>query len=393
MKILVVSHSSVVSEYQADLKELSSMGHEVVLITPSVYKEGGRSTVASTLTNTIKHHRLKTFLGSQGKQHFHFYLNIMKICRIMKTVEPDVIYLYEEPNSIVTVQMLMIKKILKLNAKTIVWTACNTKRNYKEMFKFFDIRRWLFDFNIKVSSQLANAAISISNDSAEVLVFKKWTKPIYISPTHFIDENIFHLPEHRNNRIVKLGVIGRLQYQKGFDLVISALSEIDKAFVLDIYGEGEDEKKLKSMALRKGIYNKCNWHGNIPYCDMPEVFKELDVLIVPSREVEHLKEQFGRVVIEAMASGVNVITSDSGYLPKISRELGLVFKQNDSEMLKNKIEYYLDEENRTSPKLLRNSVIRSFSANATALRLSKIFTKVTQKNINSLMIFDVYKEK
>lgn len=392
MKILVVSHCSVIAEYQADLKALANMGHEIVLITPEVYKEGGRPTMASTLSSRITHYKLKTLLGKQGKQHFHLYINALKICRIIKRFGPDVIYLYEEPNSLVTIQFLILKRILNLKAKTIVWTACNTERNYKQMFKFFDVRRWLFDFNIKLSSRLSDAAISISDDAAEVLFLKKWEKPIYISPTHFIDQNIFTLPINKTNPIIKIGIIGRLQYQKGFDLVIDALGGINKAFSLEVYGEGEDGDKLKALTIKNNIAHLCHWHGNISYRDMPGVFKKLDILIVPSREIGHLKEQFGRVVIEAMSSGVNVITSDSGYLPKIAGNLGLVFEQNNVEMLQYKIENLLDEKNRILPEILREHVIKSFSANATAERLSKIFINVTEQSINEAVVHRVYNE-
>jgi len=389
MKILVVSHCQVIPEYQADLQAMAKLGDEVLLVTPEIYKEGGRPTAASTLPGRFLHYKLKTVFGRGGKQHFHFYINILKIGKILNTFQPDIIYLYEEPNSIVTIQWLFIKHVLNVKSKLVIWTACNTKRNYKEMFRWFDIRRWLFDLNIRVSEKLSDGIIAISQDAADVLLWKGWEKTIYISPTHFIDPNKFNIASKKQNAL-KIGLIGRLQYQKGFDLVINALGDIDKSFSLEIYGEGEELESLQLLAKDKGIKGNCNWHGNVLYKKIPEIISELDILIVPSREVGHLKEQFGRVVIEAMCSGVNVIVSDSGYLPKIVGGLGGVFKQGDVKSLTEQIVFYSSESIRVDPKKLREQTIASFSAEATAKRLQTIFYDVlnSEKKLKVVPIFN-----
>ncbi len=51
-----------------------------------------------------------------------------------------------------------------------------------------------------------------------------------------------------------------------------------------------------------------------------------------------MKEQFGRVIIEAMACGVPVIGSDSGEIPSTIDEAGLIFKEKDVKGLREKIE-------------------------------------------------------
>jgi glycosyltransferase involved in cell wall biosynthesis len=62
---------------------------------------------------------------------------------------------------------------------------------------------------------------------------------------------------------------------------------------------------------------------------MPEVLNEMDVLVLPSRTGQYWKEQFGRVLIEAMACGVPVIGSDSGGIPAVIGEAGLIFPEAD----------------------------------------------------------------
>ena len=74
--------------------------------------------------------------------------DISRVINILRSEKPDLLYLYEEPNSLVTIQMLLLARYSLPRLKTIVWTACNTKRDYKEMYRFFDIRRYFFDLNI-----------------------------------------------------------------------------------------------------------------------------------------------------------------------------------------------------------------------------------------------------
>jgi glycosyltransferase involved in cell wall biosynthesis len=56
----------------------------------------------------------------------------------------------------------------------------------------------------------------------------------------------------------------------------------------------------------------------------------LDVLVLPSRTTARWKEQFGRVIIEAHACATPVIGSDSGAIPAVIGDAGLVFSEGDA---------------------------------------------------------------
>ena len=62
---------------------------------------------------------------------------------------------------------------------------------------------------------------------------------------------------------------------------------------------------------------------------MPGQYHQIDVLAVPSLTRPNWKEQFGRVLVEAMASGVPVIGSDSGAIPDIIGDAGLIVPEGD----------------------------------------------------------------
>jgi glycosyltransferase involved in cell wall biosynthesis len=63
--------------------------------------------------------------------------------------------------------------------------------------------------------------------------------------------------------------------------------------------------------------------------------RELDALVLPSRTTSVWKEQFGRVIVEAMACQTPVIGSDSGAIPEVIGDAGLIFPEGDAHALGN----------------------------------------------------------
>jgi phosphatidyl-myo-inositol dimannoside synthase len=57
----------------------------------------------------------------------------------------------------------------------------------------------------------------------------------------------------------------------------------------------------------------------------------MDVLCAPSRTTRRWREQFGRMLIEAMASGVAVVGSDSGEIPWVLDDAGMIVREADIE--------------------------------------------------------------
>ena len=63
--------------------------------------------------------------------------------------------------------------------------------------------------------------------------------------------------------------------------------------------------------------------------DMPAFYQQLDVFVLPSRTIPSWKEQFGRVLIESMATEVAVIGSNSGEIPNVIGDAGVIFPEDD----------------------------------------------------------------
>jgi glycosyltransferase involved in cell wall biosynthesis len=71
---------------------------------------------------------------------------------------------------------------------------------------------------------------------------------------------------------------------------------------------------------------------------MPSHDRQMDVLVLPSRTRPNWKEQFGRVLVEAMACGLPVIGSDSGEIPNVIGDAGLIFPEGQAGPLRDRLQ-------------------------------------------------------
>src|SRR5690606_30800199 len=76
---------------------------------------------------------------------------------------------------------------------------------------------------------------------------------------------------------------------------------------------------------------------------MPAFYRSLDAVVLPSRTTPGWKEQFGRVLVEAMACRVPVVGSDSGEIPHVIGDAGLIFPEGDVAALAHHLRALMDD--------------------------------------------------
>jgi glycosyltransferase involved in cell wall biosynthesis len=76
---------------------------------------------------------------------------------------------------------------------------------------------------------------------------------------------------------------------------------------------------------------------------LPDEYRQLDLLVVPSLPTKAWTEQFGRVVVEAMAAGTPVLASRCGELPVVVGEAGALVDPGDASALRSTIESLLEQ--------------------------------------------------
>ena len=117
--------------------------------------------------------------------------------------------------------------------------------------------------------------------------------------------------------------------------------------------------------------------------EIPGFLQRLHTLVLPSRSVERWKEQFGHVLIEAMSAGAVAVSSNSGEIPHVIGDEGLIFPEDDVNALAGHLQKLLDEpkfRGRLST-LGRQRVVREYGWSAFAEKTHEIYERamVAQK--------------
>ena len=102
---------------------------------------------------------------------------------------------------------------------------------------------------------------------------------------------------------------------------------------LHIAGEGPEKQTLQQLALELGIHRQVHFDGAVSSEQIPAYLRQMDVLTLCSRTLPNWKEQFGRILVEAMACEVPVIGSDCGEIPNVIGSAGLVFPEENVDVL------------------------------------------------------------
>jgi colanic acid/amylovoran biosynthesis glycosyltransferase len=154
-----------------------------------------------------------------------------------------------------------------------------------------------------------------------------------------------------NNKIPKLGVIGRLVGKKGFDTlikVVAILKNQGQVVELHIAGDGPLESELKSLSKDVGLTEMdISFLGSIPHSDVAEFIKSLDMFVLPCKRDENGDvDGIPVVLMEAMLSGIPVISSKLSGIPElvINKETGLLIEQNNTEELARTISSLINDD-------------------------------------------------
>lgn len=146
-----------------------------------------------------------------------------------------------------------------------------------------------------------------------------------------INTKIFYPRKIKNSsRNINILFAGRIEEYKGVFDTVKAFETVFKDFprynlTLTIVGRGSKEKKLKELILRLGLDAKIIYK-NASYEGMAEEYQNADIFLGPSKEDRYWQEQFGMVFAESLASGLPVITTDTGSIKETVGDAAIVVK-------------------------------------------------------------------
>ena len=122
--------------------------------------------------------------------------------------------------------------------------------------------------------------------------------------------------------------------EKGYIYIFSAIKQIIEHYpdiTLDIYGNGPLEKDLSNYIKENNLQNNIFLKGFLEHKKLLNSFCDYDLFISHPIEMDHIAEAFHMVNMEAMASGLPVITTDCGGVPFVVKDNAIINKQKSSE--------------------------------------------------------------
>lgn len=331
MRILMVSKACLVGAYQTKLEEIAQFEDvELAVVVPPVWQDPAGD-VPLEKEHTSGYHLYVDPIRFNGQFHLHYYPRLKER---LQQFRPHILHMDEEPYNLAT--WLGIRAAKGVGARSLFFSWQNIERHYP------------FPFSLLEQHVLRSVDYAIMGNADAVEVWRKkgYEGPCRIIPQFGVNPDLFHPPAVRDaGRGFVIGSAGRrLVREKGIDVLLRAAAELPGIWRLQIAGDGPQRGALERLARQLGIAERIHFDGVIPSAQMPAYLRQLDALVLPSRTLPNWKEQFGRVLVEAMACEVAVVGSDSGEIPNVIGDAGLIFPEDNVHQLSDRLRRLMKKE-------------------------------------------------
>lgn len=270
-------------------------------------------------------------IGKPSDPHRAFYRTLTFHLR---QFQPDIIHAEEEPDSLSALQIAWARRIWRPSARLLLHTWQNLDRPKSKSV------RWVISQTLRA----AHLVFCANCEAATLLRCYGFQGETPVIPAIGVDTETFRpCPANRASAHTRIdeaatpftiGYIGRLVAEKGIDTLLRAVAAVrskhaDLPLHLHLIGEGPQRQELQELASRLGIARQIEFMGSQPPARVAALVCNFDVVTLPSRTTPVWKEQLGRALLEAMACGVPVIGSDSGAIPEVIGDAGLIVPEGD----------------------------------------------------------------
>jgi L-malate glycosyltransferase len=350
MRILVASHTYIVDLNCEKLRTLAQLQPdiEVTIVVPRLWQPGGvQNKIIESQPKIADNFRVIPISNfSQNNQALLTFGT--DLVPLLQKFRPDIIQVEQGSKSLAYAQSITLNSLLNLRAKNVFFTWWNLPYTPK-----FPIS-WLEAYNLKNTDGL----IAGNQDGVDVLKQRGYTGKYTVSPQLGVDEILFSpstqpdLAESlgiKNDEFV-IGFVGRFVEEKGILTLIKAVAKLTGKWKLLLLGRGTLKDKIIAEAQAAAMGDRLIMVESVPHDQVVNYINLMNTLILPSETTYQVKtltavgwkEQFGHVLIEAMACQIPVIGSDSGEIPFVIGDTGLIFPEKDAESLAKCLQTLLD---------------------------------------------------
>jgi glycosyltransferase involved in cell wall biosynthesis len=160
------------------------------------------------------------------------------------------------------------------------------------------------------SSDLRSLALSTYRGSIEVI-------PNGVDTEKFAPADSQLTPDQPGVPL-RLLFVGRFVGRKNVPLLLRAMTRVE-ACTLTLIGDGRDAAKLRSLVSELGLTERTRFLGHVPHEDLPRHYRDADVFVLPSD-----REGMSNSLLEALASGLAVVSTDTGGAADLVGPAGLI---------------------------------------------------------------------
>jgi glycosyltransferase involved in cell wall biosynthesis len=366
MRVLMVSKALVVGMYQRKLEELAAQPDvDLTVAVPPYWRERGHDWRLER--SFCRGYDLRVLpMRLNGHYHVHYYPGL---ARLLDRVKPEVLHFDEEPYNLST--WLAVREARRRDIPAVIFCWQNILRRYPPPFRWME------------GQVLRNVAYcqAGSHAAVDVLRAKGYRGPVEVLPQFGIDPALFRPSVDRGGnepRPFTIGFVGRLVPEKGLSVLLDAVTGLRPPWRLVVVGSGPGREEYERRARELGIGDRVEFKGQVPSTGMPEVMRTFDVLAGPSLTLPNWKEQFGRMLVEAMACEVPVVGSDSGEIPAVIGDAGLITPEGDAPALRDALRRLQDDPayRLARGRAGRQRVLALYTQQAVAARTAVIYRRV-----------------
>ncbi|MBE9187364.1 glycosyltransferase family 4 protein [Microcoleus sp. LEGE 07076] len=352
MRILVASHTYIVDINREKFKKLANLEPdiEVTLIVPRRWKPGGvqNKIIETEFCQQGSFKVVPLFNYSQNNQGLlTFGTDLIKI---LQKFRPQIIQVEQGSKSLACVQLILLNKLLKLQAKNILFTWWNLP--YK--------LNWPVSTLENYNLQHTDGIIAGNLDGAKILRARGYQGAVKVMPQLGVDETLFRRTGKDADLLRKFGIkptdfvvgfVGRFVEEKGLLTLAEALAGLKQLpWKWLLVGQGKLRSHLEQKCIEWGISDRIIWVESVSHEEIPPYINLMNCLVLPSQTSYKFKtlttvgwkEQFGHVLIEAMACKIPVIGSDCGEIPHVIGDAGLIFPEGNAEILRDCLQQLME---------------------------------------------------
>lgn len=328
MRVLMLSKACIVGIYQRKLEEIAKLGVTLLALVPPSWHDGRvEAKLERAFTNGYTLETLPIVFN--GSFHWHFYRGLRDR---MRAFRPDIVHIDEEPYNLATWQALFHAR--RCGAKTLFFSWQNINRRYPLPFAWGE--RWVLN--------TVDHAVAGTSSAGQVWREKGYHGGISIIPQFGVDHTLFTPLVTRPQRPFTIGYFGRLVEEKGIQLLLAAAAQLPpKSWQICLVGSGPMQRAIEAAVEQHNIAPFVHMQPAVPSTQMPAYYHKLDALVLPSLTRPNWKEQFGRVLIEAMACDVITLGARSGAIPEVIGDAGLTFGESNVEELQQQLQQLVDD--------------------------------------------------